>query len=64
MEIIRRGKPPEESVWFGTCTNCKPNTELKALQKELKITYDQRDGTFGEANCPVCRSRVCFYEKE
>lgn len=60
MEIIKHGSLPGERLWRGQCYVC--GTIMLALQKELKITSDQRDGDFGEANCEICGVRTIFYE--
>ena len=54
MEITRKGTPPSERVWLGSCHNC--GSEAKAKQSEMKnITYDQREGgSFSWEKCPVC----------
>lgn len=54
MEITRKGTPPSERVWRGSCTNC--GSEAKAKQSEMKnISHDQREGGFFSwEKCPVC----------
>jgi hypothetical protein len=59
MKVVRKGVIPEDKKWFGTCSNCK--SQVEAIGKELKVTSDQRDGTFGEAPCPICKHRMIFY---
>lgn len=61
MEIIRKGELPEEKVWRGECSYCK--TVVEAKQKELEVTYDQRDGSYGSAKCPLCKKVMNFYLK-
>jgi len=59
MEIIKRGKPPSERIWAGTCQNC--GSKIQAKEKEVSPHYDQRDGTYAIAQCPVCTSSMYFY---
>lgn len=59
MKIIKRGVLPQERVWSGTCHTC--GTQAECFEAELKVTHDQRDGTFGQTDCPVCNERMCFY---
>lgn len=64
MKIVRRGVPPGEIVWVGTCHVC--HSRMHATEAELHdITYDQREGgKFGRAHCPVCPNRdVVFYPR-
>ncbi len=62
MKIIKRGKLPSQKKWRGTCRQCK--TIVEALQEELSVTSDQRDGEIGTANCPVCKTQMFFYPLE
>jgi hypothetical protein len=59
MEIIKKGKLPEERLWQGECKNC--NTIARAKEKELDLTHYQQDGLFGRANCPLCKQSIYFY---
>lgn len=58
MKIVKRGKPPEEKIWVGTCYRCK--SVIEAQEKELRITYEQREGTSATAICPVCKHIMSF----
>lgn len=51
MDIIIRGMLPEEKKYVATCSNC--GTKVLYKLKEVKIHYDQRDGTYHEFDCPV-----------
>ena len=59
MEIIKKGKLPEERLWQGECNNC--HTIARAKEKELDLTHCPRDGSFGRANCPLCKQDIYFY---
>lgn len=56
MKIIRHGVIPEEVPYQATCRNC--HTEFEFLQREGKVTRDQRDGDFVSVHCPVCQTLV------
>ena len=51
MKLIKKGDLGER-VWAGSCRNCK--SEFEALEKELKVTHEQRDGSFAHIGCPEC----------
>jgi hypothetical protein len=55
MKLIRKGNL-KERVWGGSCREC--NSEFEALEKELDITHDQRDGSFAHADCPECGAKA------
>lgn len=60
MEIIKRGRLPEDITYTGNCGKC--GSILKARQKELEIHNDQKDGPYGIAPCIVCsNTKVVFY---
>jgi RNase P subunit RPR2 len=59
MKILKRGIIPAERIWRGTCQNCK--SEFEALEKELKITHDQRDGDYASAKCEVCGHHYVYF---
>ncbi len=50
MEIIRRGKLPEDRRWIGTCASC--GTVAQATFDE--IDYEKN------ADCPLCGYSVDF----
>lgn len=56
MKIIKKGTPPSDKVYEGTCRSCKTVVEFK--QSEGKVTHDQRDGNFVSVRCPVCNSLI------
>lgn len=56
MEILKRGKLPEDKTYEARCNHCK--TEIRFQQREGHITHDQRDGDFITVNCPVCGNKV------
>ncbi len=65
MKIVKRGTPPKDTVFAGTCFQCK--SDLECTRDELP-SYNPGDyrseGEFGHADCPVCGYRVCFHPKE
>jgi hypothetical protein len=56
IEVVRRGKAPEDVVYKADCYTCK--SVLKFKREDGKITYDQRDGDFLTIECPVCEKHV------
>jgi hypothetical protein len=62
MEILFRGKLPEDKVWKGTCYHCK--SIVAAKQSELEVKSGQREGVWSEAACPVCHKKMTFYPEE
>ena len=56
MNILKRGTPPEERQYQGTCGKCE--TEIHFLQMEGQVTFDQRDGDFITVVCPVCNESI------
>jgi len=52
MEIIKRGTPPGEQLYTGTCRMC--TTEVRFKLNEAEIHSDQRDGEIISVACPVC----------
>lgn len=62
MKIITRGRLPETRIWRGTCSHC--GTVAEAKEDELEVRSDQREGTWGFANCPFCGRAMTFYEKQ
>ena len=59
MKIIKQGRLENTRVWKGTCTDCK--SEMSETQNKLYPTYDQRDGPFARAKCPVCEKEFYMY---
>lgn len=62
MKIVKRGTPPEEHIWKGTCLTC--STVAEATGKEVAVHFDQREGQWATANCPVCNKQMNFYSTE
>jgi hypothetical protein len=56
MKILKQGLIPEEVVYTTTCAHC--GTMFEFLQKEGKLTDDQRDGSYVSIECPTCK-RTC-----
>lgn len=54
MEIVSKGKLPQEREYQTKCRICE--TVFKFKQGEGKITRDQRDGDFITVNCPLCNN--------
>lgn len=62
MEIIKKGKLPEEKTYECVCSYCK--TEFRFQRKEAEFVYDQRDGNALTIKCPLCKSQVWMAVKE
>lgn len=62
MKIIKRGAPPKEKKYEGTCHTCK--SVLEAEASEVNFVDDQRDGNYISGECPVCGGFVYFSEKK
>jgi hypothetical protein len=56
MEILRRGKNPEEKSAEFSCRNCK--TELRANRSEGQDYFHQKDGNSCIFKCPVCDKEI------
>lgn len=52
IEIVKRGKLPEEKVLHGTCIHCK--TEIRCKASDAKPSPDPRDRSECFVSCPVC----------
>lgn len=62
VEILRRGTIYGERIHIVECSEC--GSRLKYKEKEVKVTHDQRDGTFITFVCPVCnKTGHCDYDK-
>ncbi len=62
MKIIKRGTPPTEIIWRGTCLRCE--TVAECFETEVKPEHDMRDGgRFAHVTCPVCNGDMLFYPK-
>lgn len=61
MKVLKRGTPPEDNIFRGTCNHCR--SEIEAERRELNdIQYDQREkGELAPAICPVCKRSMFVY---
>jgi len=62
MEILKRGHPEKTRIWKGRCTDCE--SEMSEVQANLTPVYDQRDGPFAMATCPVCKKEFFLFPTE
>lgn len=63
MRIIKQGQLPEEKVFRCECSNCQ--TVFECTRAEGKyIDGGQRDGSWLEVNCPVCKKACYAYPKK
>jgi hypothetical protein len=62
--IIKKGIPPEEQRWFGTCSKC--TSEIECMRTDL-TSYQAGDyksgGPFSWESCPVCKNTMLFHPK-
>ena len=56
MEIIKRGTPPGEKLYTGTCRSC--TTEVRFKRDEAEVHSDQRDGETVFVACPICHANI------
>ena len=59
MEIIKKGRLPEEEIFEGDCHNCK--TEFRCKRCEGTYESYQRDGDFLRVTCPLCNREAIAY---
>ena len=62
IKITKRGTPPNEIPWSGTCSRCK--SEMNWFLDDAKRYHagDQRDSQpFTQIDCPVCGATVTGY---
>lgn len=52
MEILKRGTPPDDREYKGTCHTC--DTVVLFKRSEARLVDDQRDGSFLVVKCPIC----------
>ena len=52
MEVIKKGKKPEDKSCDWKCKRC--NSVVRAKQSEGRQIHDQRDGDSVVLNCPEC----------
>jgi hypothetical protein len=64
VEILRKGKLPEEGVYQGDCAYCECRVQCSLL--ELTGTSDGRNGTDYYVQCPTpeCERRIYCYPVE
>lgn len=55
MEIIVRGKLPEEDEYEATCYRCR--TVFRFQRVEARYVSDQREGDYLSIACPVCKAK-------
>lgn len=61
MEIIAKGKLPDEDLFKGSCHNCKSVMRFKRGEAK-QVIYDQREfGEVATATCPVCAKEFYGY---
>lgn len=56
MRILKEGKLPEDTIHAGKCYHCKTEVEFK--RSEGKVAHCQRDGSFVQVECPICRKTI------
>jgi len=62
MRLIKKGVPPKERIWEGTCGAC--GSIFEASEGELKVQHVQRDGAFATETCSICYSKMWFYPRK
>jgi len=62
MEIIKKGKLPEDKSYRGECHNCK--TIFKFNYNEGEYFSNQRDGAGFKVICPLCKEPLYVYPRE
>jgi hypothetical protein len=62
VEIIKRGQPPSEKRYEGTCHTCGTVVSFKAAEAEE--LHDPRDHSVTyKVVCPVCSGSIFGYGK-
>ena len=61
MKIIKKGIPPKERLWIGTCTHC--GSIFEAKQGEIEVSYD-RGEQYASAKCEICSNQFYLYPKK
>ena len=61
MKLIKRGVPPPDKVWHGTCRSCK--SEYEAIRKDIedKIIYSKTVRDHVKEICEVCGENFFLY---
>ena len=63
MKITKRGIPPGDRVWKGSCKTC--GSEAEATRDEMThINTDFEGDEYSWETCPVCDNTMYFYESE
>jgi len=60
MEILKKGTPPEDMVYTGTCPNCTTQIRFKRSEASLLSTHQLDPAELGIA-CPVCPAQIRVY---
>jgi hypothetical protein len=64
MKVIKRGVPPSEVPWHGTCAIC--HSVVEADRSEVSVyggPDPKNEGPFATAACPVCGNNMHLYPK-
>ena len=61
IKLIKRGIPPQEEIWKGTCRSCK--SEYEAIRKDItdKIIFTKDIRDHAKAPCEICGSEFFLY---
>ena len=61
MRCTKRGVPPEEGIWRGTCRSCK--SEYEATKKEIadKIAFSKTIRDYAKEICEICGENFFLY---
>lgn len=55
MKIIRKGTPPTDRYYQGTCHTCMSVVEFQEKEECVTRVKDARDGDYFSVECPVCK---------
>jgi hypothetical protein len=63
MKLVKRGIPPQEELWKGTCRSCK--SEYEAIKKDIvdKIIFSKAIRDHAKETCEVCGEDFFLYPK-
>ena len=63
MKLVKRGTPPQDQIWIGTCRSCK--SEYEAIRKEIadKIIFSKTIRDHAKEICEVCGDDFFLYLK-
>ena len=61
MKLIKRGIPPQEEIWRGTCRSCK--SEYEAVKKDIadKIIFSKTIRDHAKEICEICGENFFLY---